>query len=139
LATRSPARTRPLSPHLQIYKWGPHMLVSIIHRATGIAMGTLGIVILTWWLASIAGGQESYARFVDLFTVKSGKLNIVGWLFGIGYTLVFFLHMSNGIRHLVMDTGANFELRGNKRSSMMVLIGAVVLTAAFWLYIGIAR
>lgn len=115
------------------------MLVSILHRATGVAMGTLGIVLLVWWLAALAGGAASYARFVDLFTVKGGALNIVGWLFGIGYSLVFFLHMSNGIRHLVMDTGANFELRSNKRSSMMVLIGAVVLTAVYWLYIGVAR
>lgn len=115
------------------------MLVSIIHRATGIAMGTLGIALLVWWLAALAGGPESYARFVDVFTYKSGSLNIVGWLFGIAYSLVFFLHMSNGIRHLVMDTGANFELRSNKRSSIMVLIGAVVLTVVYWLYIGIAR
>ena len=115
------------------------MLVSILHRATGVAMGTLGVVILVWWLAALAGGAESYATFRDVFTVKSGALNIVGWLFGLGYTLVFFLHLSNGIRHLVMDTGANFELRGNKRSSFAVLIGGVALTAVFWLYLGIAR
>lgn len=115
------------------------MLVSIIHRATGVAMSTLGIALLVWWLAALAGGPESYARFADLFTVKGGALNIVGWLFGIGYSLVFFLHMGNGIRHLVMDTGANFELRGNKRSSMVVLIAAPALTIAYWLYIGLAR
>jgi succinate dehydrogenase / fumarate reductase, cytochrome b subunit len=74
-----------------------------------------------------------------VFTVKSGALNIVGWLFGLGYTLVFFLHMSNGIRHLVMDTGANFELRGNKRSSLAVLIVAGLLTIAFWAYLVGAR
>jgi len=139
LASPSPVRARPLSPHIQIYKWGPHMLVSILHRATGVAMATLGIALLVWWLAALAGGAESYARFVDVFTVKGGGLNVIGWLFGVGFSLVFFLHMANGIRHLVMDAGANFELRSNKRSSFAVLIGAVVLTLAYWLYIGMAR
>ena len=135
MATRSPAHPRPVSPHLQIYKWGPHMTVSIVHRATGIAMATLGVAIFTWWLAALAAGPDAYATFLDVFTTSTGRLNIIGWLFGVGFSLVFFLHMSNGIRHLVMDTGANYELRGNKRTSMMVLIGGPVLTLLYWLYI----
>ena len=111
------------------------MTVSIIHRATGIAMATLGAGVFTWWLAALAAGPDAYETFRDVFTTSTGALNIIGWLFAVGYSLVFFLHMSNGIRHLVMDTGANFELRGNKRSSMAVLIGGPVLTVLYWLYI----
>lgn len=115
------------------------MTVSIVHRATGIAMATLGAAIFTWWLAALAAGPEAYAVFLDVFTTSTGRLNIIGWLFAVGYSLVFFLHMSNGIRHLVMDTGANYELRGNKRTSMMVLIGGPVLTLLYWLYMVVAR
>ena len=114
------------------------MTVSIVHRATGIAMATLGAAIFTWWLAALASGPGAYARFLDVFTTSSGSLNIIGWLFALGYTLVFFLHMGNGVRHLVMDTGANFELRGNKRSALAVLVGAPVLTVLYWLYMVVA-
>jgi succinate dehydrogenase / fumarate reductase, cytochrome b subunit len=110
------------------------MLVSILHRATGVAMGTAGIAILTWWLAALAGGAESYDSFRTVF-LHPGVLGAIGWLVGVGYTLVFFLHLGNGIRHLFMDAGANFELRSNKRSSLAVMIGAVAVTALFWLYI----
>ena len=115
------------------------MTVSIVHRACGIAMGTLGVAIFTWWLAALAGGADSYARFLDVFTTSTGAFNILGWLFAVGYSLVFFLHMANGVRHLVMDTGANFELRGNKRSALAVLIGGPVLTLLYWLYIVVVK
>ena len=115
------------------------MTVSIVHRACGIAMATLGAAIFTWWLAALAAGPEAYAVFLDVFTTSTGALNIIGWLFAVGFSLVFFLHMSNGIRHLVMDTGANYELRGNKRTSLMVLIGGPVLTLLYWLYMVVAR
>lgn len=139
MATRSPARPRPVSPHLQIYRWGPHMTVSIVHRACGVAMATLGAAIFTWWLAALAAGEGAYARFVDVFTTSSGALNIIGWPFAVGFSLVFFLHMANGIRHLVMDTGANYELKGNKRSSMIVLLGAPLLTLIYWIYMLVGR
>ena len=54
---------RPLSPHLQIWKWGPHMAVSILHRITGDGMALMGLGVLVWWLAALAGGAESYANF----------------------------------------------------------------------------
>lgn len=115
------------------------MTVSIVHRACGIAMATVGAAVFTWWLAALAAGPEAYAVFLDVFTTSTGRLNVIGWLFAVGFSLVFFLHMSNGIRHLVMDTGANYELRGNKRSSMIVLIGGPVLTLLYWVYMVVAR
>ena len=87
-------------------------------------------------LAAIAGGAESYATFRDVFTHDSGALNPLGCVIGVGMTWAFFTHALNGIRHLVMDAGAAFELKRNKMFSMVVIVGGVVLTAAFWLYLG---
>ena len=141
MASRTPAR--PKSPHLFAgflklhYAWGPHKLVSILHRATATVMATLGTMMLVWWLAALAGGAESYATFRDVFTTSAGHLNIIGWLVGIVLSWAFFTHMLNGIRHLVMDAGAAFELKRNKMFSLVVLVGGIALTAAFWLYEGI--
>lgn len=127
--------SRPLSPHLSIWKWGPHMLVSILHRVVGTGMATVGTILFVWWLVALAGGEESYATFVDLFTVKSGALNIAGWIFGVGLTWAFFQHLATGIRHLVMDTGALFELKANKGSAILTMVFSILATAGFWSYL----
>ena len=134
MASRNPAR--PLSPHLTVYRWGPHMLVSILHRATGDGMALVGTALFVWWLAALAGGPDSYARFTDVFTYHDGRLNIVGWVVGIGLTLSLFQHISSGVRHLVMDTGAAFELKRNKAFAQGTMVAAVVLTLLYWLYLG---
>lgn len=110
------------------------MTVSILHRATGSGMATVGSILLVWWLAALSGGAEAYARFQDLFTVKSGNLNIVGYVLAIGLTLSFFQHLLSGIRHLVLDTGAGYELTTNKRFALLTMIGSVTLTILFWAY-----
>lgn len=124
---------RPISPHLGIYKWGPHMLVSILHRATGSGMATVGAVLMVWWLSALAGGEAAYARFVDPFTYHDGRLNVVGYVVGVALTLALFQHMMSGVRHLVLDTGAGFELKRNKAGAMATMVASVVLTALFWL------
>jgi succinate dehydrogenase / fumarate reductase, cytochrome b subunit len=126
---------RPLSPHLSIWKWGPHMAVSIVHRVTGSGMATVGAILIVWWLAATAGGAATYAGFVDLFTLDSGSLNIAGWIFGIGLTLALFQHMASGVRHLFLDEGANFELKSNKTTALLTFVASVVLTLAFWVVV----
>jgi succinate dehydrogenase / fumarate reductase cytochrome b subunit len=111
------------------------MAVSIIHRATGSGMATVGTILLVWWLAAMASGPAAYAAFLDLFTVKSGALNVVGYVVGIGLTLCFFQHMASGVRHLFLDAGANFELRANKRTALTTFVFAVVATAGFWVFL----
>nr|WP_174297161.1 succinate dehydrogenase, cytochrome b556 subunit [Sphingomonas bacterium] len=133
----TPVRARPLSPHIGIYRWGPHMTVSILHRATGTGMALVGLPLFTWWLAAIAAGPVAYARFVDIFTVASGRLNVVGWVVGVGLTLSLFQHMMTGIRHLVLDTGAGYELRVNKQGAVATMVASVLLTAIFWLWMGL--
>jgi succinate dehydrogenase / fumarate reductase cytochrome b subunit len=130
---RNPAR--PLSPHLSIWKWGPSMAVSIVHRATGSGMATVGTILFVWWLAAMASGPATYAAFTDLFTLASGKLNIAGYVVGIGLTLSFFQHMASGVRHLFLDAGANFELGGNKRTALATFVVSILATAAFWVFL----
>ncbi|MCW4461593.1 succinate dehydrogenase, cytochrome b556 subunit [Sphingomonas sp. BT-65] len=126
---------RPLSPHLQVWKWGPHMLVSILHRVTGTGMATVGVIVLLWWLAALAGGEKTYADFMDLLTYASGAPNIAGYILGIGLTLSFFQHMMSGIRHFVMDAGASFELQANKSFAILTIVISVLLTAVLWGYL----
>ena len=128
-------RARPLSPHLGIWRWGPAMTVSILHRVTGSGMATVGAILLVWWLGAAASGEAAYNGFIELFTYKTGALNPIGYLFGIGLTLSLFQHMGSGIRHLVMDTGANFELKGNKLSAQLTWVFAIVMTVIVWAYI----
>ncbi len=135
MASRNPAR--PLSPHLQVYKWGPHMLVSILHRVTGSGMATVGSLLLVWWLAAIASGDQAYATFVDVFTRDTGGLNILGYIVAVGLTLSLFQHMMTGIRHFVLDTGAGYELKRNKAGAIATMVASVALTVVFWLYMGI--
>jgi succinate dehydrogenase / fumarate reductase cytochrome b subunit len=130
----TPNTARPLSPHLGIWKWGPAMTVSIVHRATGSALA-VGTILFAWWLSALASGPADYAAFADLFTYQSGKLNIVGWVVCVGLTLTLFQHMASGVRHLFMDTGDNFELGPNKTTALMTFGFAILATAAFWLVI----
>ena len=113
------------------------MLVSILHRATGVAMAMVGAPILTWWLAAIAGGAESYRTFQHVFFEIAG--GAIGYVVGIGLTLALFLHMGNGVRHLFLDTGALFELRRNKLSALAVLGFGAVATLVYWLYVGVVK
>lgn len=121
--------SRPLSPHLTIWRWGPHMLVSILHRITGAGLATLGAAGFTWWLVAAATSEEAYADFVELAT---------GWfgiLVGVGLSWAFFQHTLSGIRHFALDIGAGYELSTNKFWSLMTLAGSAALTVLFWLFI----
>lgn len=126
---------RPLSPHLQIWKWGPHMLASILHRVTGDGMAVVGGLLFSGWLLAAAMGESAYACFMDLLTVESGAINIIGLVFGVGLTWAFFTHLLNGLRHFVLDTGAGYELQSNRRWAIFVVVGGIAATAALWLYI----
>ncbi len=116
---------RPLSPHLSIYRWPITMTLSILHRATGIAMA-IGYLLLVGWLFSAASGADYYAQIEQLLRSILGRLLLVGWSFA------FFLHLLNGIRQLLWDVGKGFEISQANRSAWLVLITASLLTALFW-------
>ena len=113
---------RPLSPHLGIYTWGPHMLVSILHRMTGAAITLGGLVLLTWWLMALAGDADGF----ETFSFVTG--HIVGKIFLIGLTWAFWQHFFSGLRHLVLDIGAGYELKTNKFWSIMTIVASVAAT-----------
>jgi len=96
---------------------------------TGAGLSIAGLAVLTWWLAAIAGGADSYASF------SKAAGHPVGIIILIGLTWAFFQHLFSGIRHLVMDSGAGFELDTNKRFAILTLVGSVLLTAALWVYV----
>ncbi|MFN3862838.1 MAG: succinate dehydrogenase, cytochrome b556 subunit [Erythrobacter sp.] len=120
---------RPLSPHLQIWRWGPHMLVSILHRATGDGMAVVGLGVLVWWLGALAGGPEAYARFQTIMGSVPGMIVLVG------LSWAFFTHLMSGLRHFVLDIGAGYELETNRLWSIVSPVIAIILTAAFWVVI----
>ncbi|MFC7536463.1 succinate dehydrogenase, cytochrome b556 subunit [Sphingomonas sp. GCM10030256] len=121
--------SRPLSPHLTIWRWGPHMLVSILHRATGMALSIAGLALLTWWLLALSGPSAGY----DDFASAAG--HPLGLLVLIGLTWAFFQHTLSGIRHLIMDVGAGFELKTNKSMAIATIVGSALLTAGLWAYL----
>ena len=119
-------KSRPLSPHLTVWRWGPHMLVSILHRVTGGASTVAGLAVLTWWLLAIADGPQAYGQFTAVAGHWFGKLVLIG------LTWAFFQHLLSGIRHLVMDAGRGFELHTNKRFAILTIVGSLLLTALVW-------
>ncbi len=127
---------RPLSPHLTIWKWGPHMLVSILHRATGTALAIGGGIIFAAWLACAAAGPKEYAAFyawvVDGQSGGQHLVNILAMVIGIGLTWAAFQHMCSGVRHFVLDTGAGYELRANRAGAWATIVVSAVATLLFW-------
>lgn len=120
------ADKRPTSPHIQIYRWQWTMSLSILHRATGIALG-VGTLLLALWLVSIAAGPSSYARAQSLIGSWPALILLAGW------TLALFYHLLNGLRHLAWDIGWGFELTHAYASGMVVLAGSIVLTIIVWI------
>lgn len=112
------------------------MTTSIAHRATGTGLATVGAFLLVWWLAATATGADAYKTFADVFTRDDGALNPFGWVVGVALTWAVFQHMASGIRHLILDTGAAFELKINRALALATFAFSVIATAAFWLYLG---
>lgn len=119
-------RERPLSPHLQVYRWQITMTMSILHRVSGVIL-TVGAFALAWWLMAVATGGESYLRAADCLASPLGRFV----LFGFSLSLVY--HLLNGIRHLLWDAGWGFEIPEVYRSGYVVFGLTVLLTALIWI------
>jgi succinate dehydrogenase / fumarate reductase cytochrome b subunit len=117
---------QPLSPHLTIYRWPITMTLSILHRVTGVALA-VGFVAFVFWLEAVAYEAISYTSALDMSRSTLGQFALLGWLF------CLFFHLSNGIRHLIWDTGRLFEKRQADLSAWFVLVATVILTAGYWL------
>lgn len=117
---------RPLSPHLQVYRPQLTSVLSILHRATGIAL-TLGALYLATWVVFASASPATYATFQNFNASVVGRIVLGGWLF------CLFYHLFNGIRHLFWDAGYGFELKDAYRSGWLVVAASLVATAASWI------
>ena len=119
------ADTRPTSPHLQIYAFKLHMMMSISHRFAGVAL-VAGTFVIMYWLWAAASGPQDYAFAVELMRTPIGLALLGGWSFALFY------HMCNGIRHLFWDAGALFEINEIHISGIVVVLAALALTGGTW-------
>ncbi|MCB1574269.1 MAG: succinate dehydrogenase, cytochrome b556 subunit [Xanthomonadales bacterium] len=116
---------RPLSPHLQVYRWQVQMVTSILHRATGVVLA-LGSLLVAVALLALASGPEAWGKVVALATSWYGLVVLVGWTWCLAY------HWLNGIRHLLQDAGLGYSIERFVANSWISVIGSFVLTAAVW-------
>ena len=118
---------RPLSPHLQIYRGGLTMMMSIVHRITGVALYA-GTLLLVWWLTAAATSDAYFDMVQAVFGSLIGKLV----LFGFTWALIH--HTLRGIRHLVWDVGHGFDLKDVESSAKLTLAASIILTIVIWAY-----
>ena len=117
--------SRPLSPHLSIYKWQISMTLSILHRITGVGLA-VGLLLVVAWLSIAAYMPDMYGSFYELISSLFGQLLLLG------FTWAFYYHLGNGVRHLFWDIGKGFTLPVMARSGWTVVIFSIVMTAASW-------
>lgn len=122
---------RPLSPHLQVYKWYFTMALSIAHRASGVAMAG-GLIFLTWWLLALASGPEAFSGIQFVLNSWLGALALFL------LTFALFFHLGNGVRHLIWDAGYGFDIEVARYSGMAVLAFAAAMTVLAWIVVGLA-
>jgi succinate dehydrogenase / fumarate reductase cytochrome b subunit len=116
---------RPLSPHLQIYKWQLTSVLSITHRGTGLALA-VGTIFLVWWLFAAAFSPSWFDLAEAFWYSWFGRLLLLGWTFS------FFFHLCNGIRHLCWDSGWGFDLKTAYLTGWIVVASSMFLTLIAW-------
>jgi succinate dehydrogenase / fumarate reductase cytochrome b subunit len=121
---------RPLSPHIQIYRWPLTMALSIVHRATGVGLA-LGLIFIAWWLLALASGPEAFATVEAVMDSWLGALVLFLW------TAAIYFHLGNGVRHLVWDAGYGFDVDVARNSGIAVLAFTAVMTVLTWLVIAL--
>jgi len=122
---RGPA-DRPMSPHLQVWRWHVTMATSILHRGTGMAL-YVGALVLAGWVAALAGGASSYNAYMGLLGSPLGLLVLFG------LTVSFLYHLANGIRHIFWDTGKGFEPKTADMSGWAAIVFGVVAAVLIWI------
>lgn len=118
-------RERPLSPHLQVWRWHVTMASSIFHRATGVAL-YVGALIGAGWAFALALGPGPYGTYTSLLGSIPGKLV----LFGLTVSILF--HLANGVRHLVWDSGKGFEIKLADATAIAAMVFSVVAAVFIW-------
>ena len=117
---------RPLSPHLQIYKPIPTMMMSIAHRITGVALYG-GMILLAWWLFAAASGPATFGFVASVVESWFGRIVLFG------FTWALMHHMLGGIRHFIWDMGYLFDKDSATRLAWATLAGSIILTILIWI------
>ena len=121
---RTPA-DRPLSPHLQIYRFTMTTMMSIAHRISGATL-YFGTFLLAWWLIAAASNERYFNHVNSLFGSNIGRFILLG------YTWAQIHHMLGGNRHLIWDTGAGFGRKTLDIMAVGTLILSIALTILIW-------
>jgi succinate dehydrogenase / fumarate reductase, cytochrome b subunit len=127
--------TRPLSPHLTVYRMSRYTLAtSILNRCAGVAL-SLGLLLLVYWLMAVAGGGRQFAHAVRLLSLPGMKLVYAALI------VAFCYHLVAGVRHLIWDTGRGLERAQSQRSAWLVVVVSIVLmlVVAYWAWLGGAQ
>ena len=117
---------RPLSPHIQIYRWHISSLVSISHRITGI-INIIAITLICLWVSWLILGESKYDLINFFFNSFLGKFVSVGLAWSFSFQIL------SEIRHLIMDMGYGYELKTTRITGLMVIFGSLILTILFYL------
>ena len=117
---------RPVSPHMQIYRWPLPMLMSILHRITGCAL-YFGTLLMAWWLTAAGSGPKAYGKVAGFVDSYFGRLVLFG------YTWALIHHILGGIRHLIWDTGRGFSQQEREGLALATGVGSVILTVLLWI------
>lgn len=118
-------RPRPLSPHLQVYRWQVQMVVSILTRITGVVAG-FAALLFTAGLVALASGDAAWRDFVELVRSPLGFIVLFGWTWSLAF------HSIAGVRHLMQDAGVGMKIESVIRSSWVTIIGSLLVTALVW-------
>lgn len=121
---------RPMSPHMQVWKWHMTMASSILHRVTGVG-NYIGIFLVVAWLFATAVGPDYYEPLSGLIGSIWGQLILFGFTLSISY------HLLNGIRHLFLDAGRGLNPKFASFTAGLVLVLAIVVALAIWLLTGL--
>lgn len=121
---------RPMSPHLQVWRWHATMASSILHRATGIANYVGAVAIAIWFILLALGAEGAVAFLFEGWMAWVTRFGLIALTYAVSY------HWLNGLRHLFWDIGKGFDPKGSNRRSVMILLGAVIPTALLWLNLG---
>ncbi|WP_281977261.1 succinate dehydrogenase, cytochrome b556 subunit [Pseudorhizobium flavum] len=125
-------KNRPLSPHLQVYRFIPTMAMSIMHRITGAAL-YFGMILIAAWLVAAASGEESFNQANALFG------SLVGQIILFGFTWALLHHLLGGLRHIMWDLGYGFEKEFSTTLAKANLAASIALTILVWIVVVMVR
>jgi len=117
---------RPMSPHMQVWRWHVTMFTSILHRATGMAL-YVGALVVAGWVIALAAGPDAFAGYGALLASPLGLLVLFG------LTFAFLYHLANGVRHLFWDVGKGFEPKTADMTGWAAIVFGAVAAVLIWI------